>query len=156
MRMRKGLSILALLLLFTMGLMAKGEMPQYEITGAGSGTEGTVLVRVYVYVKKAGDSELKRAAVHGVVFRSFVGNESGARQPAMATPEAEAEHADYCKAFFAASGACQGFATIIDGTYDRVKTAKGYKTGAVLRVDKTALRKELERAGVVRPLADGF
>ena len=40
--------------------------------------------------------------------------------------------------------------------YDRVKTQKGYKSGAILQIDKTALRKELEKAGVVRSLSSGF
>ena len=137
--------------------MAKSDkMPQYEITGAGSGTEGMLLVKVYVYGKKVTDADLKRAAVHGVVFRSFSGNESGARHPAMAEPEAETIHADFCNTFFAVDGQCQNYASIIDGTYDRVKISKGYKHGAVLQIQKTALRKELEKAGVVRSLSSGF
>ena len=154
--MRKVMSVMLLMLLAMTDVMAKGEMPQYEITGAGSGTEGTVLVKVYVYAKKVKDCELRRAAVHGVVFRGFSGNESGVPQPAMAPSSAEMEHAEFCNHFFSSEGPCQGYATIIDGTYDRVKTAKGYKMGAVLRVDKTALRQALEQAGIVRSLSSGF
>lgn len=138
-------------------MAAKGEkVPQYDITGAGSGTEGTILVKVYVYEKNASDADLKRAAVHGVVFRGCIGNESGARQPAMAQPSAEAEHAAFCEAFFDKEGACQVFASIISGSYDRVKTKKGYKCGAIVQVNKSSLRKELEKAGVVRSLSSGF
>lgn len=155
--MRRVITMLLLLLVAGLGAMAKGEkMPKYDITGAGSGTEGTVLVKVYVYAKKATDQELKRAAVHGVVFRSFAGNASGARQPAMASPEAEADHAAFCENFFATDGPCQNYASVVAGSYDRVKTSKGYKTGAILQVDKTALRRELEKAGVVRALSSGF
>lgn len=137
--------------------MAKGDyMPEYDITGAGSGTQGTILVKVYVYSKKVSDQDLKRAAVHGVVFRGCSGNGSGARQPAMVSPTAEVDHAEFCKEFFSSDGKCQNFATVVAGSYDRVKTSKGYKSGAILQVDKTALRHYLEEAGVVRSLSSGF
>lgn len=155
--MKRLLSLMIAFLFVTLGVMSKGDkMPQYDITGAGSGTEGTILVKVYVYDKNVSDQELKRAAVHGIVFRGCTGNASGARQPAMASPTAETDNAAFCEAFFATDGQCQNFATIIAGSYDRVKTNKGYKHGAILQIDKTSLRKELEKAGVVRSLSSGF
>ena len=156
--MKKLFALMALLLCFVMGAAAKGgdDMPQYDITGAGSGTEGTILVKVYVYSKSVKDADLKRAAVHGVVFRGCSGNESGARQPAMAKANAEADNAAFCSRFFATDGECQNYASVVAGSYDRVKTKKGYKTGAILQVDKTSLRKTLEQAGVVRSLSSGF
>lgn len=156
--MKKLQKLLTLLLFVTIGVMAKSpKMPQYDITGAGSGTEGTVLVKVYVYSNKnVSDQELKRAAVHGVVFQGFTGNASGAMQPAMASPTAETDNEAFCQNFFASDGPCQNFATIVAGSYDRVKTQKGYKQGAILQINKTALRKELEKAGVVRTLSSGF
>lgn len=146
-----------MLLIVSISAMAKGDkMPQYDITGAGSGTEGTILVKVYVYAKSVKDEDLKRAAVHGIVFRGCSGNASGARQPAMAAPTAETDNAAFCESFFAADGQCQNFASVVPGSYDRVKTSKGYKTGAILQVDKSSLRKFLEKAGVVRSLSSGF
>ena len=72
--MKKVLSLLILLLFCIMGAMAKGDkLPKYDITGAGSGKEGTILVKVYVYEKKVSDEDLKRVAVHGVVFRGCTG-----------------------------------------------------------------------------------
>ncbi len=155
--MKRLFNVMLLLLVTTIGAVAKSDkMPLYDITGAGSGTEGTILVKVYVYSKKATDQDLKRAAVHGVVFRGCSGNASGARQPAMAPPTAESDNAAFCEAFFAIDGPCQNYASIVGGSYDRVKTQKGYKCGAILQVNKTALRKELEKAGVVRSLSSGF
>lgn len=155
--MSKKINVLIVCLLMALGAMAKGDkMPQYDITGAGSGTEGTLLVKVYVYAKSVKDEDLKRAAVHGVVFRGCSGNASGARQPAMASPTVESENAVFCEEFFAVDGSCQNYATVVAGSYDRVKTPKGYKTGAILQVDKTSLRKELEKAGIVRSLSAGF
>lgn len=155
--MKKFCSIISLLILISMAAIAKGyKMPMYDITGAGSGTEGTVLVKVFVYAKVVDDNELIRAAVHGVVFRGFEGNNSGARQPAMAPQTAEKENAAFCEKFFAKDGDCLKYASVVEGSYDRAKTANGYKCGAILQVDKKTLRKDLEQAGVVRSLSSGF
>lgn len=155
--MKRVLSLLFVILTIALSALAKSNnMPKYDITGAGSGNEGMVLVKVFVYTKSANDQDLKRAAVHGIVFRGCTGNNSGARQPAMASAETEASHAEYCREFFAPTGECQNYANIIAGSYERVKTAKGYKCGAIVQVNKVALRKTLETAGVVRSLSSGF
>lgn len=155
--MKRIINIIVMLFAVAIGAMAKSDkMPQYDITGAGSGTEGTILVKVYVYAKKVNDQDLKRAAVHGVVFRGCAGNKSGARQPAMAPPSSEADNEAFYEAFFAEDGEYQNYASVVAGSYDRVKTSKGYKQGAILQIDKTALRKYLEKAGVIRSLGSGF
>ena len=155
--MKRLFNLLMMLLLINIGAIAKDiKVPQYDITGAGSGSEGTILVKVYVYAKKVTDADLKRAAVHGVVFRGCTGNSSGAYQPAMAAPTVETENAAFCEGFFATDGECQNYASIVAGSYDRVKTKKGYKSGAILQVNKTTLRKELEKAGIIRSLSSGF
>lgn len=154
--MKRSLTIISLLLFICLGAMAGDKMPKYDITGAGSGTEGTVLVKVYVYARSVKDEDLKRAAVHGIIFRGCSGNASGARQPAMASPTAETDNAAFFEEFFAKDGQCLSYASVVGGSYDRVKTQKGYKCGAILQVDKSALRKDLEKAGVVRSLSSGF
>lgn len=155
--MRRFLTAMFLTLTIVVGSVAKNDnMPSYDISGAGSGVEGTILVKVYVYGKDVSDENLKRAAVHGVVFRGCVGNASGTRQPALANISAEVDYAEFCAAFFARDGQCQNFATIIAGSYDRVKTQKGYKYGAILQIDKSSLRKELEKVGLVKSLSSGF
>ena len=143
---------------FAIGVIAKdNKMPQYDITGAGSGIEGTLLVKVFVYAKKnVPDEELKRAAVHGVVFRGCTGNNSGATQPPMAPPTVEEEHSTYCEAFFAIDGQCLHYASIVSGSYEKIKTGKGYKYSAIVQVNKNLLRKDLEKAGIVRSLSSGF
>lgn len=154
--MKRVLSVI-MLLCVAMFALAKGDnMPKYDISGAGSGVSGTVLVKVYVYQSKATDEELKCAATHGVVFRGIVGNNSGTSQPAMASPTAEKDNETFCAEFFSASGECQNYASIVNGSYDRVKTSKGYKVGAIIQVNKSALRKAMEKAGVVRSLSAGF
>ena len=50
--MKKIFCVTCFLIAFVLGAMAKGDIvPQYDITGAGSGTEGTILVKVYIYAK---------------------------------------------------------------------------------------------------------
>lgn len=155
--MKRIISLFFLSLLFATSVLAKGgKFPDYDITGAGSGNEGRILVKVYVYDKSPSDADLKRCAVHGVVFRGCTGNNSGANQPAMASVESEVDHASFCEEFFSEDGSCQSYASIVAGSYDRVKTAKGYKVGAIVEINKTALRKHLEKAGVVRSLSSGF
>ena len=54
--MKRILSLLCLMLMLSLVAFAKGnEMPQYDITGAGSGNEGMLLVKVFVYSKKVTD-----------------------------------------------------------------------------------------------------
>ena len=145
------------LLLMVMSAFAKNDkMPQYDIVGAGSGSEGTVLVKVFVYAKKVTDNDLQRAAVHGVIFRGCSGNNSGASQPAMASPSVETDKASFFNAFFAEDGQCLNYASIVSGSYERIKTTKGYKVGAIIQVNKTTLRKDLEKAGAIRSLSSGF
>ena len=156
--MKRITSLIAFSFFVLFSLMAKSnKVLPYDIVGAGSAKEGMALVKVYVYGKKISDEDLKIAAVHGVVFKGYAGgNTSGARQPAMAAAHLESENKEFCDSFFDKNGECQTYATIINGSYDCVKTMKGYKYGAILQIDKVSLRKTLERAGVVRGLSSGF
>ena len=147
---------LCLFILVASAFAKDDKMPQYDIMGAGSGSEGTVLVKVFVYEKKVTDNDLKRAAVHGVIFRGCTGNNSGAAQPAMASPSVEADNASFFSAFFALDGQCINYASIVSGSYECIKTSKGYKSGAIIQVNKSVLRKDLEKAGVIRSLSSGF
>ena len=155
--MKRIISVMMMMALAVVMMAATEDIvPEYDITGAGSGTQGTVLVKVFVYGKKVKDADLKRAAVHGVVFRGCSGNASGAKQPAMAPATAETDHAAFCSAFFKDDGECQNYASIVAGSYQTVKTKKGHKVGVIVQVDKASLRKKLESAGVVRSLNSSF
>lgn len=147
-----------LLAFLSIAVMAKGDDPlQYDIEVAGSGTQGTYLVRVWVYSKsgKVDDADIKKAAVHGVIFRGFgAGEGSPAQRPIARSATLEEEKAEYFKVFF--TSAYQQFANIVAGSYQRIKASKHYKVGAVVQVRKDELRRELEKAGVVRSLSNGF
>ena len=154
------LACVAMALLLVVNVAAKDKKPavkpsSYEITGAGSGTEGTCLVRVYVY-GNASDASIERAAVHGVIFRGFSGTSSGAVQPAMASETLEETFHDFFKSFLDENGACQNYASIVPASYERIKTQKGTKVGAVVQVMRAALRTELEKQGIIKSLSSGF
>ena len=154
MRIGKMLALAAMVVLSVASVAGKSKF-SYEIMGAGSGLEGTCLVKVYVY-GNASDAELKKAAVHGVIFRGYSGTMSGASQPPMASPQVEETHREFFEAFMDEKGGCQNYASIVPGSYDRVKTAKGRKTGAVVQVMRTSLRQDLEKQGVINSLSSGF
>jgi hypothetical protein len=133
---------------------------RYDISCAGAGTQGTYLVKVYVYSKdkEVSDDALKQAAVHGVLFRGFSGTAGCTSQkPLAGSGVVEQEKADYFNAFFASGGIYLRFASVVPASYERIKTAnKEYKVGAVLQVQKDDLRKELEGADIIRGLSSGF
>ncbi len=130
---------------------------KYDIESAGVGTQGTYLVKVYVYTKKGGASieDFKYAAVHGVIFRGFSGKGFSSQKP-LAKAESEAEHKDFYSSFFG-DGKHLAYAEVVTPSCDRVKISKKeYKVGAIVSVSKDELRKALETAGVIRSLNSGF
>ncbi len=142
-------------------LQAAGNEPiKYDIASAGSGVQGTYLVKVWVYSKtgKVTDEQLKYAAVHGCIFRGFSGGQGMPSQRAIATsPTVEQDHADYFKAFFEDENTYLQYASVVGASYERVKLQKkGYKVGAVVQVNKDQLRRDLEKAGIVKGLSSGF
>lgn len=155
----KRVSLFICFLAFAAFVLAKYSIPQYDIVGAGSGTEGTCLVKVYVYSKsaKVADAAIKQAAIHGVIFKGFSGTASKVTEPPMAkSPSVESQFATFFDAFLDEDGSGLQYASIVNGSYERVKASKGYKVGAIVQVNKSKLRKELESAGVIKSLSSGF
>ncbi len=130
---------------------------RYELESAGIGQQNTILVKVWSYSKKAEVAleQAKKNAVHGVIFRGF-----GSNKPLATNPNAEHEHADFFKAFFANGGKYLKYVQFVNNgavaAGDRIKIGKEYKIGVVVTVDKNALRKDLEEAGIIRALGTGF
>lgn len=151
---------LTFVLFFLSSLMFAAEPLEYEIVGAGSGTQGTYLVKVYVISKKnKPDADLlKKCAVHGVLFRGFAGTNSRMRQKALAGgPLAEQQHSDFFGPFFSDDGAYRNYADMVTSQYEVVKVAKKqYRIGTTISVQKDQLRKDLEQAGVIKSLGTGF
>lgn len=152
---------LSVVLLFCVSIFSfAGEPLEYEITGAGTGMQGTYLVKVSVVSKKnKPDLELlKKCAVHGVLFKGFSDSTSRVKQKALAGGIlAEQQHSDFFTPFFEENKSYLNYADLVTSQYEVVKLAKKqYKIGAILSVDKEQLRKDLEQAGVIKSLGSGF
>lgn len=135
------------------------ELPPYEISGAGTGTQGTYLVEVVVTSKNksVSDDVLKRAAVNGVLFRGFSDTTSRKTQKPLAGSAAnEAQHADFYKEFFGENGSAASYANIVSGSRSVTKSDKQYKIKATVSVNKESLIKYLQDMGIVRGLNSIF
>lgn len=132
---------------------------RYEIECAGNAIQGTYLVKVWSYSKKASvaENQCRKNAVHGVIFKGYGGGQGCVSQRPMANqPGIENQYKDYFNSFFAEGGEFQKYASIMEGTTEIVKVGKEYKVGVVVSVRKDDLRKALEAAGIIRGLNSGF
>ena len=132
---------------------------RYEIECAGNAIQGTYLVKVWTYSKKASvaENQCRKNAVHGVIFKGYGGGQGCVSQrPMVSDPGAETQYVEYFDSFFANGGEFQKYASIMGGTTETVKVGKEYKVGVVVSVRKDDLRKALEAAGIIRGLNSGF
>ena len=132
---------------------------RYEIECAGNAIQGTYLVKVWSYSKKASvaENQCRKNAVHGVIFKGYGGGQGCVSQRPLANnPGVETQFGEYFDSFFADGGEFQKYASIMEGTTETVKVGKEYKVGCVVSVRKDDLRKALEAAGVIRGLNSGF
>ena len=153
--------ILFFICFFALSLLVKAELPfQYEIECAGNASQGNYLVKVYVYNKKGNvtDEMLRRAAVHGVIFRGFMAGPQGCspQKPLVRNASLEYDRNDYFSIFFKQNGQANQYATVQNGTYERYKIKKNYKVGAIVVVNKDQLRSVLEEAGLIKGLSSIF
>ena len=132
---------------------------RYEIECAGNAIQGTYLVKVWSYSKKASvaENQCRKNAVHGVIFKGYGGGQGCVSQRPLANqPGVEDQYKDYFKEFFAEGGEFQKYASIMEGTVETVKVGREYKVGVVVSVRKDDLRKALEAAGIIKTLNSGF
>ncbi len=134
---------------------------QYEIQCAGTGTDGTYMVKVWCYSKrkKLDPMQAGQCAVHGVIFKGVTGGLQGCpAQPALARdPSVRETHKDFFRKFFAVpAGDFNKYVLTVGGKVDRIKTKGAWKYGVVVQVAKDQLRKDLEAAGVIKGLSSGF
>ncbi len=134
---------------------------RYEIECAGTGADGTYLIKVWSYSKKTkvAIEQVKKNAVHGIVFKGFAGAGQGctSQRPLTNNPALEQERADFFDDFFDDGGKFMKFVTASgDGNAEVLKVGKEYKVGVVVSVLKDQLRKDLEAAGIIKGLSSGF
>lgn len=141
--------------------MAGYVMGNYEVECMGTGMDGTQLIKVWGYGKKPDDAayQAKKNAVHAVIFKGINGGKPGCMtRPLVTKPGAEVQHSDYFNTFFSNGGHYLNFVSQTgDGTMDRIKVSKKqYKVGIVVAVKHADLRRELETAGIINKLGNGF
>lgn len=132
---------------------------RYDIECAGNAVQGTYLVKVWSYSKKANiaENQCRKNAVHGIIFKGYGGSQGCVSQRPMANmPGIETQYKEYFDSFFAEGGEYQKYASIIEGSTEVVKVGKEYKVGKIVSVRKDELRKALEAAGIIKGLNSGF
>jgi hypothetical protein len=136
---------------------------RYEIEAVSTGTEGSYLIKVWSYSKKpdVAIDQASKNAVHGIIFKGFVGKQGVPGQKALTTNVSlEEEKADFFKPFFADGGKYMKFVSVTNNgsvaAEDRMKLGKEYKVGVIVSVNVSALRKDLEAAGIIKSLGSGF
>lgn len=141
-----------------------GEMPQYQVEGAGTTSQGAQQVLVTIVTKKKDnvtDLDLEKAAVHAVLFRDYddatnAGFGSVASYKAiMGSPTAEAEYIDFFKPFFD-NGDFENYCQLVGDSRRVVKAGKEWKVSAIVRVNTLTLKKDLKKQGLVKNLGSGW
>ncbi len=133
---------------------------RYDIECAGTGSDGTYLVKVWSYSKKAdvaAEQSLKNA-VHGVLFKGITGQPGGcpSQRALIPNPNVQNEQRDFFAKFFSSKGGDFRKYAVATGTPERVKLKKEYKVGVTVSVAKDMLRRDLEAAGIIKGLGSGF
>ncbi|MEJ2883571.1 hypothetical protein [Pedobacter sp. GR22-6] len=133
---------------------------EYEVKFLRTATEGSILFKVYTYGKneEACLENAKRNAVKAVLFTGIPG--SDLQKPLVTAAGAVEAHKDFFNAFFQKGGKyLQYVALSTDGSIeaeDRLRVGKLTKIGVAVLVQKAALRKQMEDAGVIKSLGSGF
>lgn len=136
---------------------------RYEIEAVGVGTQGSYLIKVWSYSKNKNVAieQAKKNAVHGVVFKGFTGKQGiPGQKPLALNSNLEQERAEFFIPFFENGGKYLKFVSLADdgsvAAGDRMKVGKEYKIGVIVSVSVGLLRKDLEDAGIIRGLSNGF
>jgi len=136
---------------------------RYEVECAGVSPDGTYIIKVFTYSKKANFpyEQAKKNAVHGVLFKGVPGskeNNCATQKPLCLNPNIEFEKKEFFETFFQDGGKYMKYVfdssngNIASG--DVMKVGKEYKVGVLVTVSKDMLRKDLEEAGILRSLSE--
>ncbi len=132
----------------------------YEVTVMAVGTDGTKLLKVWGYAKKKDIAKInaKKNAVAACLFKGAVGNRDKIVKPIIPNPRVADQHQGYFDGFFKTGGNYLQYVLVTNDATgkDIIKMKKGYKVGVVVSVQYDALRKEMERAGIVKKLSEAI
>ena len=124
----------------------------------GSDSSYLILVSVYVADQRLALEQAKKSAIHAVLFKGIVGNNSGcAQKNPIAGPKLESENSSYFNDFFFDSSLYSKFATSPTGvpkeTIKLDPKGKQLRVNFVISVSIDNLRSQLEGDGILSSLA---
>ena len=132
---------------------------RYELQAAvGQAPEGSAMVRVWTYSKKAqvAKEQAGKNAVHGILFKGYPSMNIGntriiGREALISDASVWDTQAAYWQEFFKDGGRYQRYVSYIaNGTPDFItKVNREYKIGIVVIVQVEALRKQLQEDGIL-------
>ena len=132
---------------------AKSVVPNYEydIVGVAIAKEGYYLVEVSAMVDKKKEATIdiaKKCAIHGCLFKGFAVDRIS-QKPIMSSPSEAEEHSEYFDKLIN-----EQFNTYTNSTHpiQIIKVGKRFRVKAIIVVAKESLRKDLEKAGILRKL----
>lgn len=135
------------------------EQMRYELQATiGQAPEGSALVRVWTYSKKANvaTDQAGKNAVHGILFKGYPSYNEGnnrivGREAMITDANVQQEKQAYFDEFFADGGAYQRFISFIgNGEPDKIlKVDKEYKVAITVIVQVDALRQRLQEDGII-------
>lgn len=99
-----------------------------------------------------------RDAVYHTLFKGLVPSSGTfSQKPIIPDSSAEQKYSSFFNEFFKAGGGYTSFVKVVPG-YQAVpvRTQSGYRVTVKVIVDKDALRKEMEKNGIVKSLSSGF
>lgn len=141
---------------------------RYEVeAAAGQAVQGFSLIKVYSYSKdqKTATFQAGKNAVHAILFKGFADYNNGStrikgQKPIITSPTAFDENENFFTEFFKDGGQYQRYVQLVNnGIPDAgnvIKVGKEYKVGVKVLVNKDALRKAMEDAGIIKALGGVF
>lgn len=133
----------------------------------GQAAQGFSLIKVYSYSKdqNTATKQAGKNAVHAILFKGYADYNNGTtrikgQKPIISDVNAYEANESFFKEFFKDGGKYQQFVQYVNNgipeTGDAYKVGKEYKVGLKVLVNKAALRKYMEEAGIIKSLGGGF
>lgn len=154
------ISVLLSLFAISVGAQNNSSIPRYDLVSYGTGTDGTYSAEVFVYLPKPNknvDVNIRKAAVHGVIFKGLTAGNGGTAQRAMADASAEMQHSDFFASFFNDANALSRYVDVVASSLRVEKVEKKlYRIRAIVSLKKDALRAYLEQNKIIESFKDLF
>ncbi len=106
-----------------------------------------------------GAMQSKKNAIHAIIFTGITGNGPCVyKSPLSKNPSVYDENLEFFKNFFKSGGVYAKYANLPTGRPERAikMSKKEYKVETIVSVNESLLRKDLEKANIIKSLSSGF